>query len=184
MKTTQLKNTAKIIGGFTLVFICAGCGISAGSLKNDPGFAKFQYPSFWEADKEISISLGPTILNFARGFIEEDEEAAQILEGVKGLHLRVYNIEDNLDALVHYVDESADQLSHSGWERLVTVKQNDEHVAVMVKMDDDEIQGMVVLVAEPEEAVFINVIGNIKPEALQPLIAQVYDDAPDVLTTL
>ena len=176
--------TVKIVCVTLILFLCAGCGLTAGGLKRDPGYATFIYPTFWEADKEVSISLGPTIMGFARTFMQEDEEFAHLIKDVKGLHLRVYNVEDNLDLVANYVDDSAEQLNQQGWEPLVTVHDDTQHVAVLVKMDAEEIQGMVVLVAEPTEAVFINVIGNIKPEALQPIIAEVYSDAPEALTTL
>jgi len=176
--------TLKIISAILILSLGTGCGFTAGGLKNDPGYAAFSYPAFWEADKEVSISLGPTIMGFARTFIQEDEEFAHLIKDVKGLHLRVYNVEDNLEMISNYVDESALLLNQTGWETLVIVHDETEHVAVMVKMDEDEIQGLVVLVAEPTEAVFINVIGNIKPEALQPIIAQVYSDVPEALTIL
>lgn len=162
--------------------VCSACGISAKGLKNDPGYAAFHYPSFWQADKEISLSLGPTILRIARSFVTEDEEVSAILRNVKGIHLRVYSVDENFDVVNDYVEDSAQNLDARGWDRIVTARQDDNYVVVMVKMEVDEIQGMVVLLADHEEAAYINVIGNIPPEALRPLIAQVYEDAPAINT--
>ena len=178
------KNTLMLAIVCTFISLLSGCGITAGGLQNEPGYAAFEYPHFWEADKEISISIGPTILNFVRAFVDESEDFADLVSDVDGIHIRVYNIDDNVDVISGYINESANKLSRRGWDRLVTVKEEDEHVAVMVKLEDDQVQGVVVLVAEPSEAVFINVIGNIRPESLQPLLARVYDDVPDAVSTL
>lgn len=155
------------------------CGLTSGSLSNDPGYAKLHTPHFWEADKEIGLSLGPTIIKFAAGFIEDDDEVVALLKNLKGVKLRVYNVEDNSAMFNEYLSETSDQLSKQGWEQLVSVKEDGENVSVLIKLNEESISGVVVLVLDDAEAVFVNLIGNIDPAAIQPIVAGIHKNTPD-----
>jgi len=60
------------------------------------------------------------------------------------------------------------ELDSKGWERVVIAQQDDQDVAVYLKTrDKDTVQGIVVLVTEgKQQAVFVNIVGDIKPEQL------------------
>ena len=168
----------------TPLFLATGCGMTAGGLKDDPGYAYFNTPYFWEADEELHISLGPSVLAVGKKFIDDDEEFGALIADVRGIHLRVFDVRDNFDVLSEYIDTTSLQLQERGWETLVSSRDEDEYAEVMVKMVDTQIHGIVVLSAERDEAVFINIIGDIKPQSVRPLIAEIYDDAPKITTTL
>ena len=59
-------------------------------------------------------------------------------------------------------------LDAQGWERIVTAQKKDEDVGVYLKTRGEEaVEGVVVTVIESNrEAVFINIVGNIKPEKI------------------
>jgi len=50
---------------------------------------------------------------------------------------------------------------------VVTVNSADEQVRVFMKLNDDSVEGITVMALQEDEAVFVNVIGNIRPEELQ-----------------
>lgn len=166
------------------IVLLSACGLTSKNLITDPGYAKLETPKFWEADKEVSLSLGPTILGFASSFIEDEEEVAKLMKTLKGINLRVYNVEDNGELLADYLTETSDQLNTMGWEQLASVYEDDEQVSIMIKLNEEMVSGVVVLVLDRTEAVFINLIGNIDPSSIQPIVAGLYDDAPDLSTTL
>jgi len=60
------------------------------------------------------------------------------------------------------------ELDSKGWERVVTAQKKDEDVGVYLKTHGkDTVQGVVILVTEGKrEAVFINIVGDIKPGQL------------------
>jgi len=62
-------------------------------------------------------------------------------------------------------------LTTDGWERIVTVQEGDQDVGVFIKTRSAEsISGLVVTVlAGNEQAVFVNVVGDINPEKLAEL---------------
>jgi hypothetical protein len=60
------------------------------------------------------------------------------------------------------------QLTGNGWERIVVAQQKDQDVNVYLKMaEKGAVQGLTVMVMDGKEhAVFVNVVGDIKPEQL------------------
>lgn len=176
--------TIKAFFAFVLVLLCSACGITAGSLNKDPGYASLDFPHFWQAEKEIGISIGPALMGIARNFIPEDEDVFHLIQNIRGVHLRVYSVADNSDVINQHIDINADELSVLGWERIITVRENNEYTVIMVRLEGDLLQGLVVLTNDSTEAVFVNVIGSIEPGSLQPLLTQVYEDMPEVTTPL
>ncbi len=57
-------------------------------------------------------------------------------------------------------------LKSSGWEPIVQVNEDDEQVLVYMKMIGGNMEGMTVMVVDDEEAVFVNVIGQLNPTEL------------------
>ena len=57
-------------------------------------------------------------------------------------------------------------LKSSGWEPVVQINEDDEQVLVYMKMEDGNMEGMTVMVVDDEEAVFVNIIGQLNPAEL------------------
>jgi len=167
-----------------LALTLSACGVTAGGLRNDPGYADLDYPGWREADKEFGISLGPLPLRFAAWVVDEedDPETAAMLRELKGVRIRIYEIEGDRHRVFDRITESGRQLEKNGWDRLVTVNDEDENVLVMVKGSATEISGMAVLTADHDEAVFVNMIGNIRPEFFNDILDSVDSDVdvPDI----
>ncbi len=63
--------------------------------------------------------------------------------------------------------EMSKRLKADGWETVVKVREDDEFVDMFLKTNGDVIEGMVVMVIdEDDEAVFVNIIGEIDPEQI------------------
>ena len=167
-----------------LALVVGACGVTAGSLRGDPGYADLDYPGWREADKEFGLSLGPLPLRFAAWVIPDDEEPelTNMLRELKGIRIRIYAVQGDEQRVFDRISKSGRQLEEKGWDRLVTVNDDDENVLVMVKADDDKISGMAVLVADVDEAVFINMIGNIRPEFFNEILenVEVDVDVPEI----
>jgi hypothetical protein len=76
------------------------------------------------------------------------------------------------------VQSVRNQLEGKGWERIVTAQEKGQDVGVYLKTENkDTVQGVVVLVLDGRnQAVFINVVGDIKPDQLAMLGEKLHID--------
>ncbi|HWA85352.1 MAG TPA: DUF4252 domain-containing protein [Opitutus sp.] len=124
----------------------------------------------------VEVNLHPAVLKFASVFVDKDNpEVASLLRNLKRVHVNVvgYNDETRADTTAR-VEKIRQQLENEGWAKIVTARQGgkDEDVAIFVKTNSsDGIEGVVVTVLDTGEkhAVFVNVVGDIKPEQLAAL---------------
>jgi len=73
----------------------------------------------------------------------------------------------------------ADLLSE-GWLPIATVRETDEFVAVLLKLGKKRIDGLAVIVTEPEEVTFVNLIGDVKLDFINEYLADLDVDTPPI----
>ena len=141
-------------------------------LKDLPGYVDFGDLSLTYGEPKITINLGGTMLNFV-GMMSSSEspETSEMISKLKGIRVQIYSIEDNADAAMNQFGDTKSSLKSSGWEPIVQVNEDDEQVLVYMKAVEGNMEGMTVMVVDQEEAVFVNVIGQLNPAEL----AQVMD---------
>ncbi len=121
-----------------------------------------------EATLEVNLS-GSLLRMVAEAAREDDRGLYDLLSKIRGLYVRGYTLTgDDAAAISARFNDVARSLSASGWERVVRVREGDETVHVLVKALDDRIQGLAVLVSSPgeNETVFVNIVGEIRPEEI------------------
>jgi len=136
-------------------------------LKDLPGFVDFGDLSSLYGEPKIIINLGGTMLNFV-GMMSSSEspETADLISKLKGIRVMMYDTEENSDVAKNQFAKVKSTLKSSGWEPIVQVNEDDEQVMIYMKMDGDNMEGLTVMVVDDEEAVFVNVIGQLNPEEL------------------
>ena len=141
-------------------------------LKNLAGYVDFGDLSATYGEPKITINLGGTMLSFV-GMMSSSEspETSEMISKLKGIRVQIFSIEENTDAARNQFSETKSNLRSSGWEPIVQVNEDDEQVLVYMKAIDGHMEGMTVMVVDEEEAVFVNVIGQLNPAEL----AQVMD---------
>lgn len=131
------------------------------------------------AGKEyVEVNLKPALIKFAAKIVAIDEpEAAELLRSIDGVRVHVVGMdESNRGATTKRMNEIRAELTGSGWEKVVTVKETGDEkgddVAIFVKTTaEDTIAGVVVTVLSNDgEAVFVNVVGNIKAEQIATVV--------------
>ena len=154
----------------------SACGITARHLHRHNGYAEIDSPYWWQADNEVNLSIGPTTLRALRWAINssEEPEIKALLKEVKGVRISVYNVDDNQALFKDIITETQTNLHADNWQNILKVNDENETTMMFMKAHDDVIDGLVVLTLDDSEAVFINVIGNIEPEAFTPLMSQIY----------
>jgi hypothetical protein len=162
-----MKTFSKIAGGIAFLFvICAR--LSAEPMH--PGqidFGPFMPASGGEF---VEINLSSTLISLAARLVDKSEpEVAQLLSGLKLVRANVIGLNDENRADIEKRSQKIrKELDSKGWERVVTAQKPEQDVAIYLKTQDkDTIQGIVILVSEPKkQAVFINIVGDVKPEQL------------------
>ena len=141
-------------------------------LKDLPGYVDFGDLSLTYGEPTITINLGGTMLNFV-GMMSSSEspETSEMISKLKGIRVQIYSIEENAEVARNQFGDTKSSLKSSGWEPIVQVNEDDEQVLVYMKAIDGHMEGMTVMVVDEEEAVFVNVIGQLNPAEL----AQVMD---------
>jgi hypothetical protein len=151
--------------------LCAVANLPAHADQLLPGqvdFGGFSPPKGGGQFVEVNV---PTVLiNLASQIVAKEEpEVAKLLDGLKLVKVNVIGLDDeNRPELEKRAQKIRQDLSGDGWVRVVTVQEKEQDVSVYLKMDEKgAIQGLTAVVIDgKDQAVFANVVGNIKPEQL------------------
>lgn len=128
----------------------------------------------------VEVNLTSSLISMAARFVEKQEpDVAQVLNGIQLVHVNVVGLNDgNRGDLEKRADKIRKELDGKGWERIVTVQQKEQNVGVYLKtLNKDTVQGLVVLVMDGnKQAVFVNIVGDIKPDKLAMLGERLHID--------
>jgi len=176
--TNLLLKKLFLLSAIAASFFITGCGITASGLHNHAGYANIDSPYWWQADNETNLSLGPLAIGTARWIMDEEQDPAvdALLNDVEGVRISVYKVEDNSDIFKDNFTETQANLRADGWQPIVRVNDDEsaDYSLMFVKSNGEVIDGLVVLSLSDDEAVFVNIIGNIRPESFDPVMKQVY----------
>ena len=164
-----MKSLMPLTVGIAILSSVVGTGLRAESLP--PGqvdFGKFSAPG--SGREFVEVNLSSSLISLAARFVEKEEpEVARLLNSVQLVRVNVIGLDDeNRAELEKRTQKIRKELEGKGWERIVTAQKQDQDVGVYLKTQGkDTVQGIVVLVTEGKrQAVFINIVGDIKPEQL------------------
>ncbi|MEM6605692.1 MAG: DUF4252 domain-containing protein [Pseudomonadota bacterium] len=145
-------------------------------VSGNPGYFEFSAIEGSYGDPSVTINLNKSLLKLLGAFEHDDPEAAEAIKNLELVRIQVY---EELDESGSYSD--ADQqmltmrasLDAASWDRVVEARDEEERVDIYVKQDGEAIQGIVVMALDEEDAVFINILGNIQPEQISAIVDHV-----------
>ena len=162
--------------------LCAALNIAVCADKLPPGqvdFGTFSPPK--RGGEFVEVNLPSNLIWLAARLVEKQEpEAAQLLNGLKLVRVNVIGLsDDNRAEIQSRAQKVRQELTNKGWERIVAAQEKNQDVSVYLKMaDTSTVQGLVVVVMDDKEhAVFVNVVGDIKPEQIAMLGDKLHLDA-------
>jgi hypothetical protein len=135
-----------------------------------PGYVDFDALEIFGGDEaKIEVYLRQPMLELVAKFLKnEDPELYDMLMKLCLVRVQVFDVDGDLAGRFESKSSATVKaLDKKGWERVVRVREDDESVFVYLKPSEDYewIQGVVVLALEDyEEAVFVNIVGDIRPE--------------------
>ncbi len=174
-----LTGTLKIVGVVIVTLSLGGCFSASTNLRSHPGYADLSLPDRSQVNSTLNLTLESAGLIPARWLVrhamadsnEAGEDAKRltlaVLQAIEAVQLRVYDVNNNSELFDTAIDESVATLKQAGWQTLVTVKDGDERVVIMQAGEEEMIVGLSVLVSNPDEAVFVNVVGQLRPEDVE-----------------
>ena len=164
----------------------AGYLLAAGGMQSKPGYAKLTLPSWLSTNTAVALNLGPRglkpvqwMINRAVNASDQELELPErilmnVLQDLQGVQLRIYEVENNRQVFEQAINDSIVSLKQQDWQTLLSVREDDKHIVVMQAEDKGLISGLSVLVSTPENAVFMNLVGQLNPESIA-LIAEGFD---------
>ena len=160
-----------LMNKFVIGIVCALLALPAmaqeDELKDLAGYVDFGDLSITYGEPKITINLGGTMLNFVGMMTNsENPETSEMISKLKGIRVQIYSLDENTEAARDQFGKTKSSLKSSGWEPIVQVNEDDEQVLVYMKMVEGNMEGMTVMVVDDEEAVFVNVIGQLNPAQL------------------
>lgn len=181
---TMKKLTSIILAGL-LAFVSFS---QAENIESNPGYLDFsEYLTVSIDDSVTEVNLKGPLLKIAASLAKfESQEAYEVLSGIKLVRVHVFEVTDsNRDEFDASVAGIADTLTNKNWDELIKVKDGDETVSVFARMrDEDAFTGLVVSVRSGDEAVFVNIVGEVELEALANLGDHLDVPGLDVLKNL
>jgi len=129
---------------------------------------------FAEGDLEVDVDLSGAMLRVAAGAMEnQDAGIAELVANLERVRVQV-GAPSGLDAATVAQKIAAAQatLENAGWQKILSVEESDEQVYLYALESAGNIVGLTVFVSEgSEEVVVVNIVGDIDPETLGRLLA-------------
>ncbi len=151
---------------FLVIAVCVllgACGLTAP--RSGPGYADLQSLGMMDTDRELALSIGPTLLRFAANHIDDDPETEALLRSLEGVRIRIYEIDGDPSRVAGRMDSMQSHLEDDGWEPVMLVRTEHERTQLLLRSTGGRIHGLTLLSSDGiSEAVVINLIGDIQPQ--------------------
>ena len=165
------KRTAFMMGvGMILMFTTIDASAQRG-VRSDAGYVNLEALGNLDdlIGKKPSIEVnveGALMKLVAEASRMEDPELADLLLKLRGVYVLGYDVSlADRDPVKERANLMGDRLVAQGWDSVVRVRDEDEHVQMFVRFVNDSVSGIVVMSIEKdsEETVFVNIVGDIDP---------------------
>ncbi len=166
-----MKRTMAVAALGIGIAVLAAAGVCAGAEKSPPGQVDFGAFSPPDSNGEyVEINVPASLIGLAARFVEKQEpDVAKLLNGLQLVHVSVIGLNDqNRAELEKRAEKVCKELEAKGWERVVKVVKEGQDIGIYLKTQGKEaVQGLaLVLLDGKQQAVFANVVGDIRPEQL------------------
>jgi len=162
-----------VLAGLTLG---AWAFVSSG-VKSQEGYASVDIPELPGMKKVVSLSVGPHMMRSARWAMQHsDEPAADVLNNINAARIKVYEVHNtDADELSRTLMQGPNVLLKDNWEPTIKVNEHNNHVLILTKGEGDQLKGVVVLVVNQTNVVFINAMGNLNSQDLNKIATRLED---------
>ena len=166
-----------VLIGAMLVAMAGTAAAQAGAAH--PGYYPIEEMGiFAQGDVEVDVDLSGAMLRVAAGAMEnQDESLAELVANLVRVRVQV-GTPSGVDAstVAQKMADAHATLGSAGWQKILSVEETTEQVYLFALESDGNIVGLTAFVNEAgEEVVVVNIVGDINPETLGRLIANMDD---------
>jgi hypothetical protein len=128
-----------------------------------------------KASETVDVTMDQNLLQLASKFLSDrdpdEARAKRLIAGLKGIYVKSFQFDHRGEYQDSDVEEIRSQLKAPNWSRVVGVRsrKDGDNADIFIKTESGQVTGLVVLVAEPRELTFVNIIGPINPEDIRDL---------------
>ena len=107
----------RLLGIISLSLALSACGLTAP--RSNDGYADLESLGMRDTDNVMTLSIGPALLHFAASHVEDDPEVRELLKGLDGVRIRIYEINGDAGKVATRMDDMSRHLQEDGWEAVV-----------------------------------------------------------------
>lgn len=161
----MIRRFAVCFGALTLIVAACPAFAQEDAVAPHPGVIDIEWADYLDVgEPKVRVNLNRPVLKLMSAVTGKAPEVGELMGSLAMVRVEVY---EGLRPESGHREVTAAQvkaLRDSGWESVVRVRDG-ESVDVLVRPDgEDAIAGVMVLVAESQELVFVNIAGDINAE--------------------
>ena len=163
-----------------LTILTVACGITAP--RSNEGYADLDSLGVFDTDRKMALSIGPILINIAALAVDDDEpEIAALLRDLDGVRIRIYEIDGNPQRVSDRIMKMSEQLREDGWQRVALIQEESEQTHLLMRTSGDRMVGLTLVSSDgEEEAVVINLMGQLDPHNFNDVMGALDIDSPEV----
>jgi hypothetical protein len=156
------------------------CGFILIVAASAPAFGQLKLEINWDkiapkAVEKVDLTLDASMLQMAAKFLsgEKQDEAKikRLIRGLKSIQVKSFEFEKEGQYSLRELDPIRSQLRAPEWSKILDVqnKREGETAGIYIKSDGKQMQGIVIIAAEPKELTVVNIAGSISLDDLAAL---------------
>lgn len=143
-------------------------------IRDHPGYVDFtSLTAIANTEPTVEVSLKAPLLNLITNLIRNtDDDAAEFISKLRRVTVNVFKTDTiDVDEIAESMTVIAAELDADGWERVIRVRDGEDHVDVYFRLSEDAeiIYGITIMVAEPGDTVLVNIVGEISVDDISAL---------------
>ena len=171
------KSLRTLLIGAGVTLLLLSDAVQAADPSDAPGFVDFgDLETLTGNPPRVEVDLGGPMIRFlAAASREAEPDVAEMMSRLKSVRVSVFDLAPGSEEATHLkVQSLAADLEARDWERAVVVREEGETIVHMyMKFDGDDVVGLTFMaVDDDDEAIFINIVGEVDPAVLGKLAAK------------
>lgn len=150
------------------LLIAQGTARAGEDIEKMPGYVAFDAYITVPTETETSIEVylkAPLLRMVSAAIRREEPELAEMIDGISLIRVHGFSVAARELARVRKeIAALAASLEETGWERVARIREGDELIHVYLRIDGEKVTGLLMMgFEEADEAVFVNIVGDIDP---------------------